>query len=50
VLYQQNVARVAVRAFFDSVLDPDADQRVEAAHFLRSTLARELPVVNYRGS
>jgi predicted dienelactone hydrolase len=50
VFYQQNVARVAVRAFFDSVLAPDAGRRMEAARFLRSTLARELPAVSYRGS
>lgn len=48
VLRQHMIARVAVRAFFDSVLQADPDTRREAARYLREILPRELPEVSYR--
>ena len=50
VLRQHRIARVAVRAFFDSVLQADPALRRGAARYLRETLPRELPDVSYRAN
>ena len=50
VLRQHMIARVAVRAFFDSVLRADIKARDAAARYLRETLPRELPDVSYRSN
>jgi len=42
VLRQQMIARVVVRAFFDSVFGASAEQRREASRYLDTTLDREL--------
>lgn len=49
VLRQQMIARVAVRAFFDSVFAADAQDRAAARHYLATTLPRELDVAVRRG-
>lgn len=48
VLRQQSITQLAVRAFFDSVLQVDPAVRNAAAHYLRETLPREMPDVSYR--
>lgn len=47
VLRQQMISRVAVRAFFDSVLPADPAVRRQAGRYLHETLAQELPDVSY---
>lgn len=47
VLRQQMIAKVAVGAFFDSVLQADPGLRREAGRYLREILPRELPEVSY---
>jgi len=49
VLRQQMISKVAVRAFLDSVLALSSPQRAEAARYLRETMPRELPEVEYAG-
>jgi dienelactone hydrolase len=49
VLRQQMIARVAVRAFFDSVFSADAQERSAARRYLAITLPRELDDVTVRG-
>ena len=47
VLRQQMISRVAVRAFFDSLLPADPAVRREAGRYLHEILAQELPDVSY---
>lgn len=49
VLRQQMIARVVVRAFFDSVFASAAAQRIEARQFLADVLDSELDDVTVRG-
>lgn len=48
VLRQQRITQLAVRAFFDSVLQNDPAVRAAAARYLSETLPRELSDVSYR--
>jgi predicted dienelactone hydrolase len=50
VLRQQMIARVVVRAFFDSVFDSSADRRREASRYLDTILAQELDDVSVAGT
>jgi len=49
VLRQQMIARVVVRAFFDSVFAANAERRNAARHYLATTLPQELNDVSVRG-
>jgi dienelactone hydrolase len=49
VLRQQMIAKVAVRAFFDSVFSADGQERAAARRYLATTLPRELDDVTVRG-